>query len=148
MPRQLNPLMMSQFKVTCSRLPDTYFTKFSGIEETRTVTTYSDGYSQVKQRRVGASELSNITLSKPFDVETDAPLLRLLQGYCEGGDGATFDITVTPVRICNNVERKGSLVFTALGCRPVRYKLLEVDADSTEGISMLEMELTVSSVRF
>jgi len=147
MARQLDPISLSAFKVTSPQLPDIYFTKCSGIEGTRSVLTYSDGFSQNKQKRVGALEYSNVTLSKPFDPATDASILNLLEGYCEGQDSKLLTVTITPVKICNNVERRGNVSFTLLGCRPVRIKVAETDSDSQDGVSMLEVELTVTSVK-
>lgn len=147
MPRMLQPLMMSSYRVTSPNFPEAYFTKFSGIESTRSVATFSDGFSATKQKRVGATEYSNITLSKPYDPVTDDALISLLDNYCEGEEGKLISVTVTPVKVCNNIERKGKTTFNLLGCRPIRVKVAETDSDSMEGISMLEIELTVDAVK-
>lgn len=147
MSKSLNPLMLSSYRVTSPNFPDSYFTKFSGVEATRPVATFADGYSPTKQKRVGQTEYSNITISKPYDPTQDGALVALLDSYCEGEDTNLITITVTPIKVCNNIERKGNTTFTLLGCRPVRVKVAEVDSDSMDGISILEVELTVDSVK-
>lgn len=146
--RALDPQMLSSFRVTMPNFPNIFFTKFSGIKGTRPVSSFANGYSQTKQKKVGMVTYDNVTLAKPFDPNTDASLLKLLDDYCEGEDGRLMSVTITPVTVCRNIERKGSTTFTLLGCRPVSVKVAETDSDSVDGISMLEIELTVDNVKY
>lgn len=146
--RSLDPQMLSSFRVTMPNFPNIFFTKFSGIKGTSPVTSFANGFSQTKQKKVGMVAYDNVTISKPFDPKTDAPLINLLKDYCEGEDGRLMSVTVTPVTVCRNIERKGSITFTLLGCRPVSVKVAETDSDSVDGISMLEIELTVDDVKY
>lgn len=146
--RALDPQMLSSFRVTMPNFPNIFFTKFSGIKGTRPVSSFANGFSQTKQKKVGMLTYDNVTISKPFDPLTDASLLKVLDEYCEGEDGRLMSITITPVTVCRNIERKGSTTFTLLGCRPVSVKVAETDSDSVDGISMLEIELTVDNVKY
>jgi hypothetical protein len=117
-----------------------FFTTFSGINETRGVSKYSDGQSNRSYSLPGGmTSLEDVTLTKPFDIEKDNDLVQQLS-YLKNTDADNLNITITPVKSDVNGSTIGT-VYTLYNCKITRLKFGELDRNSSDP-SMLELSFS------
>jgi len=121
---------------------DIAFVRVSGLEGSRSVTSYNDGVSPEMSKMVGPITYGDVTLEKPYDVEADEVLLNMVREYCSDDD-AGFVVTMTPVGLCNNSSRGKPM--TLVGCVPMSFSLSDIDRGS-DGIQMLSLVLAPKSI--
>ena len=103
------------FTVTISGFPQSYFTTFNAVTRNRRTTTFADGRSANPVTVIGSFESTELTLSKPYDLNNDPALLRSLESWVDGVN-APYTITVTPVDRRTNSSTGPAMVYT--GCKP------------------------------
>lgn len=127
MPATANPVTLQQYLVTIKGI-DSYWTKFSGIEDSADTTEYNNGLTNRKSQLVGPRMLANMDLEKAFDPIADKPIVDWWRAYCDRNAEA-LTISITPVTYCPEVEPLGPSVII-YGCRPIKLKGFEVDKNS------------------
>ena len=142
---RLKAVTQHDFLVTIAELQG-YWSTFSGIEIESESETYNDGITKTNRTVLGAMEIANVTLEKPFDPVSDATLVeRLMTLRYEAQD---ITVTVEPVRRTpQGTERIGQQSVTLYGCQIVRFMGFEVDTSSSD-VSLLELELSVDDVAY
>ncbi|HMA79028.1 MAG TPA: hypothetical protein VKP88_07950 [Candidatus Paceibacterota bacterium] len=142
---RLKAVTQHDFLVTIAELQG-YWSTFSGIEIESESETYNDGITKTNRTVLGAMEIANVTLEKPFDPVSDATLVeRLMTLRYEAQD---ITVTVEPVRRTpQGPERNGQKSFTLYGCQIVKFMGFEVDTSSSD-VSLLELELSVDDVAY
>lgn len=130
----------ADFLVTVANLSG-YFSKFSGIKKKFSRSTYSDGLSNIKRvAQSGAIEFEPITISKAFDpIQDDALITWLTQHEC----GELFDVTVTPIKRCNGIEKRGTKAWYLSNCRVMEYDAA-TDTDTGDGSKSSDIIIVLS----
>lgn len=121
---------------------DTRFTRVSGLEGTRTITDYNDGYSHEARKMASPMTYGEVTLEKPYELEIDDPLISLVQDYCSEDD-AGIDIVLTPVGLCNKDTRGRGKVLK--NCIPVSFSIGDIDRNG-DGVQMLTLVVAPQSI--
>lgn len=125
--------------MTISDLPvDVYWETFSGLESTAQSTEYSDGVSYALKKIVGARQIADVTLMKPFVPDEDWQLFTWYKTWCTTGVGVL--ITLQPVKYCPEAEPLGQALVLE-DCKPVRLNGFELDKKSQD---VTNIELTFS----
>ncbi len=130
-----NPITQQQFLVTIKGI-DSYWEKFSGIEDKADTTDYNDALSNRKYKLVGPRELGDMDLEKAFDPVADKPIVDYWLKYCDGNK-EVITISITPVTYCPEVEPIGPSLIV-YNVRPTQLKGFEVDKTKND-ISMLKL---------
>lgn len=143
----INPVSNADFLVTIEGLPETYWSKFSGVKENYNRPTYADGLSAKKRKaQTGSREVDDCTLSKPFDPEKDAPLLQWIEDHT---DGTPFDVLVRPVKRGKNLEFRGTKALRLSTCRLSSSSVPgEVDAAGGDQVAMVEIVFSVEETLY
>lgn len=130
-----NPITQQQYLVTIKGI-DSYWEKFSGIDDKADTSPYSDGLSYRKYKLVGPRELGDMDLEKAFDPVADKPIVDFWRNYCNGNK-EIITISITPVTYCPEVEPIGPslIIYKA---QPINLKGFEVDKTKND-ISMLKL---------
>ncbi|MBD2256654.1 hypothetical protein [Pseudanabaena sp. FACHB-2040] len=139
-----NPITTADSLITIAGLPN-YWSEFSGVKETISRPTYSDGLSNVKRKAAsGSTEYADITISKAFDPEQDDTILTWIKEAKASLD--TFDVTVRPVRRANGIEQRGTKAWSLSGCRVKEYEVMSgMDTAAGDQVAKLTVTLTVES---
>lgn len=121
------PVAQSQFTVTSTAFPGSYFTMFSGLEDSSETTTYADGQDFRIFYHLGLSKLSEMTLEIPFSPTLHEGLVL----YKKNNPCSRFIVAVTPVN-CDgsNVVSAANTTLFLTGCQMVSVKAYEVNRES------------------
>lgn len=133
---KLKPQSKSLWMVTVQGI-QTYFQTFSGINEKREVGRYNDGLDNRVRKVLGNIEADAVTLGAPTVAEEVGALVDLFKA-CQEDEGLT--VTITPVKVCKENERRGNKSLTLHGCQLSGLKGFEVDRTSSD-TSMIELSL-------
>lgn len=140
----LKPISQKQFLVVLDQLPQAYFTKATGIEESYETQKYNDGETGVIRTHVGFLDVGNVTLSKVYDPEQDASMLAWWDGQKK--ERSTFSVSIQAVTAdTNGTVIPGSGTLLLQECQVVRFKYPEVDRESSS-MAMLEIEIVPGTV--
>lgn len=140
---RLQPISQHDFLVTIENF-ESFWSQFSGVEETSESSTYNDGISKRNRTVLGSLTQENITLEKPFDPEQDSDLVQRI--YDLRFTRQNLTVTVEPViRTRSGPQRIGNRSWTLQGCQIVRFMGAEVDTESSD-VSKLELELSVDEI--
>lgn len=131
----IRPITQQQYLVTIKGI-DSYWEKFSGIQDEAETTEYNDGLSNRKYKLVGPRELGDMDLEKAFDPIADKVIVDWWLNYCDGNE-EDITISVTPVTYCPEVEPLGPTMIV-YGVKPTALEGFEVDKTSND-ISMLKL---------
>lgn len=132
---KLNAITQSQYLVTASVFPGTFFTKFRGFEDKSDVSEYADGEIGRRYKLKGTTMLEEMSLAIPFDPIKHAEIINFYrQNQC-----TRFTMSITPVSCGSNPVRLGpSLILTDV--QLTAMKGFEVDRSSSE-VSELELSI-------
>ena len=122
------PISQSQFTVTSTAFPGTYFTKFSGIEDSSESTTYADGLDFRLFYLLGLSSLGEMTIDIPHSPELHEDLIL----YKKENPCSRFVTVITPVN-CDGTSISSS-ARTALyltECQMTKVNAFTVDRGSS-----------------
>ncbi|MFN6460551.1 MAG: hypothetical protein RMZ41_001720 [Nostoc sp. DedVER02] len=145
----INPIANSDFTITLTLLPNIYWTTFSGIKTTYKRPTYNDGLAQIQRTGSGGTqENANVTISKPYDPESDDAINSFLVDH---EDGVAFDMSVTPIKrsATGEVQARGTKSWKLTGCRLISSEMMS-STDTADGskTSMTTLEFSYESATF
>ncbi|AVH67033.1 hypothetical protein [Nostoc sp. 'Peltigera membranacea cyanobiont' N6] len=145
----INPVANSDFTITLTALPNVYWTTFSGIKTTYKRPTYNDGLSQVERTAGGGTKANtNITISKPYDPESDDAINSFLVDHEEGD---VFDMSITPIKRSSTgeVQGRGTKSWKLTGCRIASSELMaSVDTGDGSKTVVTTLEFSYESATF
>ena len=122
------PISQSQFKVSSSAFPGTYFTKFSGIEDASETSTYADGLDFRVFYLLGLSKLNEMTLEIPFSPTIHEDLIL----YKKRNPCSRFVVTVTPVECDGNaINSAADTTLYLTECQMTKVQAMTVDRNSS-----------------
>lgn len=131
------PIVRSQFLMQAFGL-DFFWETFSGLDDQTQVTEYSDGISNRTYSLMGPRKLQEMSLTKPFSPDDDAPLIVWFKEFCQEGS-LQHTVVISPVKYCPNLTLYGPSL-TLYGAKPIALKGFEADKKSQD-VSMLELRL-------
>nr|WP_322719586.1 hypothetical protein [Nostoc sp. ChiQUE02]MDZ8232623.1 hypothetical protein [Nostoc sp. ChiQUE02] len=145
----INPVANSDFTITLTLLPNVYWTTFSGIKTTYKRPTYNDGLSQVERTASGGTKANaNITISKPYDPESDDAINSFLADHEEGD---VFDMSITPIKRSSTgeVQGRGTKSWKLTGCKIASCELMaSVDTGDASKTVVTTLEFSYESATF
>ncbi|MEA5603710.1 hypothetical protein [Nostoc sp. UHCC 0252] len=145
----INPIANSDFTINLTAIPNVYWTTFSGIKTTHKRATYSDGQSQVERMTSGGTKAyANITVSKPYDPETDDVINSFIADH---EDGLSFDMSVTPIKrkSTGEIESRGTKSWKLTGCKLASSELMAgVDTGDGSKTVITTLEFSFESATF
>lgn len=131
--RRLQPVLQDSFLVTIGGY-EQYWSTFSGGEKTYSTTKVKEGLSNSTVIVKGGYDITDITLSKPYDPEADDPMLQEFETLCD--DNPRLTVTVQPGAFCNgDFSAKGS-PYTYQGCQITNLVPPAVDKDSSSAATI------------
>jgi hypothetical protein len=119
------------------------FSKVSGIEATRTVTEYNDGFSSSPRKYVSPVKFSEVTLEKPYELDKDEAFILAMTANWSGDVENGFNIVLTPVD-GDNKEVAGKTI-TLNNALPVSFSLTDIDRNG-DGVQFLILKFAPQSI--
>ena len=128
------PITQSQFTVSTSAFPGTFFTKFSGIEDASENSTYADGLDFRLFYLIGLSKLGEMTIEIPHSPVLHEDLIL----YKKENPCSRFTTNIVPVNCDGSRIRSAAntnLVLT--GCQMTKVQAFQVDRNSSTPASIV-----------
>lgn len=123
------PISESQFTVTTTAFPGSYFTKFSGLEDKSETQTYADGLDFRVYYLIGLSQLSAMTLEIPFSPTLHNGLIL----YKKQNPCSRFVTAITPVNCTgDSIQSSADTTLYLTGCQITDIKAYTVDRGSAK----------------
>jgi hypothetical protein len=156
----LTPVSIADWIVTISdsttgaNLGTTYWTSFSGVEIKYNRPTFADGLSAKRRKAAtGTSEVSDCSLSKPFDpVKDGATALgkygSLVEWILAHSNGDPFDLLIRPVKRSDQLEYIGTKAISLSTCRLMSFSIPDKIDMSAGGdsVSMISLSFSVEDM--
>lgn len=142
----INPISNSDYVINSPEIGESiYWTEFSGIKASYTRAEFNDGLSQLTRTASGGNKkYEAVTISKPYDPDTDGPVDAFIKTY-EGGE--VFTLTLSPVRFTKNdgnrVANRSNKGWSLTGCRILSWSCAE-NIDTSDGGSTLKYMIEFS----
>lgn len=132
----VRPQSQSQFTVTTTIFPGTYFTKFSGLNDTSENVTYPDGLEFKKFYVLGLATLQAMSIEIPHSPVLHEELLL----FKRNNPCTSFVLAITPVN-CDGTEIQSSVNTTLFltGCQLTGVTAYQVDRNAA-AISMIKLD--------
>lgn len=137
-----NIVSIANFTVLIDALTAIGFTKCSAVKRKRDSSKVALPNQNLKGLVLGVNEVDDVTLEKPYDLDTD----KALEDYYLNFSGAEASIQITPIKYTPQVAPLGRSVIL-LGAKPIALESHDVDQDSTSP-SMIKITFSVKDYKY